>query len=142
MSKDNFNCVDIAPPISEFIDFRVKCGWGKLSPEAAQKTLEAGLANTSIYDGDKIIGFGRVIGDGAVYFYIQDLIVSHHYQGLGLGTVIMKRLIEQISKMALPGASIGLMSALDKEEFYKQFGFKSRPSAEYGAGMTLLLDDS
>ena len=68
MPKDNFNCVNIAPPISEFIDFRAKCGWGTLSIEAAKKTLDASIANATIYDGDKVVGFGRIIGDAQFIF--------------------------------------------------------------------------
>lgn len=140
MSEKKFKFLNVTPPVSEFIDFRAKCGWGTISLETAQKTLDAGIANTTVYDGDKVVGFGRIIGDGAIYFYVQDLIVSSHYRGGGIGVVIMKHLVEQVRKIALPGASIGLMSALDKEEFYKQFGFASRPNTKYGAGMTLLLD--
>ena len=140
MFEKKFKFLNVVPPVSEFIDFRAKCGWGTISLETAQKTLDAGISNTTVYDGDKVVGFGRVIGDGAIYFYVQDLIVSDNYRGHGLGVQIMIRLIEQVRKIALPGASIGLMSALDKEEFYKQFGFACRPNSKYGAGMTLLLD--
>ncbi|MDB2438579.1 GNAT family N-acetyltransferase [Hellea sp.] len=80
-------------------------------------------------------------GDGALYFYVQDLIVDVGYRGRGLGAIIMKRLIEEIRNMASPGASIGLMSALEKEEFYKQLGFASRPSSKYGAGMTMIVNE-
>lgn len=140
MSKLNIKLVNTAPPLSEFIEFRANCGWGRLSPKVAKKTLEGGLVNITAFDQNNVAGFGRIIGDGAIYFYVQDLIVGDPYRGKGLGADIMNQLIDQVRRIASPGASLGLMSVLDKEEFYKQFGFAARPSSNYGAGMTLLLD--
>ena len=140
MSKPYIKLVNIAPPLSEFIEFRANCGWGRLTPATAKKTLEGGIVNTTAFDQNNVAGFGRIIGDGAIYFYVQDLIVGDTYRGQGLGVEILSQLIDQVRNIASPGASLGLMSALDKEEFYKQFGFACRPNSNYGAGMTLLLD--
>jgi len=126
-----------APPISEYIEFREKCGWGSLPHDTAQKTLEAGIVGVTAFDGKKVADFGRVVGDNAIYFYIQDLIVDEPYRGQGLGVEIMKQLISQIRDIASPGACIGLMSAKDSDEFYKQFGFIARPNDKFGAGMIL-----
>jgi len=107
----------------------------------AKKTLAAGILNITAYDTDNVAGFGRVVGYGAIYFYIQDFIAHEDYRGFGLGTEMLQVLITQIQAIAASGAAIGLMSAINKEEFYHKFGFKSRPSNEYGAGMTLLTTD-
>lgn len=141
MSEVEFKILDTAPPILEFIEFREKCGWGTLDTRTAKKTLAAGIANVTAYEHDKVVGFGRAVGDGAIYFYIQDLIVSDHYQGQNLGSHMLIRLISQIKNIADPGASIGLMSANNKEPFYEKAGFTRRPNQTFGAGMTLLLDD-
>ena len=140
MSKNNIVLSNIEPPISEFIDFRAKCGWGTLSRKTAKRTLEAGIANTTAFNQNKVVGFGRIVGDGAIYFYVQDLIVSENFRGSGLGGDIMVHLINQVQEIALPGASIGLMSVVNKEGFYEKFGFTLRPNQNYGSGMTLLLD--
>lgn len=140
MFDKNFEFINVAPPISEFINLRAQCGWGVISRETATKTLDAGIASTTVYAGDNVAGFGRVIGDGAIYFYVQDLIVNPQYRGSGLGTAIMKQLIGRVREIAMPGASLGLMSAINKEEFYEQLGFISRPNQHYGAGMTLILE--
>jgi len=125
------------PPIKEFIEFREKCGWGSLSREAAKKTLEAGVIDITVYDVEKVVGFGRVIGDGCIYFYIQDLIVDEAYRGQGLGFEMMKQLIRQIHIIASSGASIGLMSAKGIDVFYEKLGFIARPNERFGAGMIL-----
>ena len=45
---------------------------------------------------DTVIALGRVIGDGAFYFYVQDVVVLPEHQGNGIGTVIVESLIEQV----------------------------------------------
>ena len=55
-----------------------------------------------------------------------------------IATAIIEELIDLILKRAAPGASIGLMSALGKEDFYRKFGFIGRPEEgrDLGAGMS------
>ena len=118
---------------------RATCGWGRLDEGAAKNSLGAGLINICAYDEDGLIGFGRVIGDGAIYFYIQDLIVKEQYQGQGIGREILKYLIQETKKIASSGAIIGLMSAHGKESFYQNEGLILRPNNQYGAGMILNL---
>lgn len=130
---------NVAPPVDEFISLRERCGWGNLSIEVAEKTLAAGLVNVTVFEVSKTIGFGRVIGDGVIYFYVQDLIVREGYQGMGIGTKMLESLVEQTVKIAAPGAAIGLMSTKGKEGFYEKFGFTRRPNDEFGSGMTHIL---
>ena len=128
-----------APPLSDFIAFRANEGWGEISQETAEASLSASLVNVCAFEGERLAGFGRVVGDGHLYFYIQDLIVAPTYRGRGVGKQIMERLIEEIKNRATSGAMIGLMSAHGKEAFYKKFGFIVRPNDVFGAGMIRLL---
>jgi len=59
------------------------------------------------------------------------------YQGRGIGSEIVKTLIEYVKKNSLPQTEIllCLMSAKGKEGFYEKSGFKSRPNEFEGAGM-------
>lgn len=139
MPDCTFTILRELPQSKDFIDFRARCGWGRLADDAAQKTLKAGLVNVSVYDNDKMVGFGRVIGDGAIYFYVQDLIVDEAYRGQGLGALVMETLLNGVRNIASPGAVIGLMSAKGVDDFYKPFGFVVRPNEKFGAGMILEL---
>src|SRR5574341_1232765 len=46
------------------------------------------------YDGEQLVGFGRVLTDGVLHAMIYDMIVHTDYQGHGIGTQILQRLIE------------------------------------------------
>ncbi|NVJ97966.1 MAG: GNAT family N-acetyltransferase [Alphaproteobacteria bacterium] len=127
------------PSADDFIRFRADCGWGELDETVAAKSLAAGLVNVSCFAGDTLVGFGRAVGDGVLYFYLQDIIVHPDWRGKSIGKTIVNALMDEIRKVAPKGATVGLMAADGKEAFYEQFGFKSRPAEGYGAGMTLFL---
>ncbi len=127
------------PPLVDFIAWRAAEGWGEISEETARATLAGGLINVCAYEGERLTGFGRVVGDGVLYFYIQDLIIAPSHRGKGYGKMIMTCLLDEIKVQAAPGAMIGLMAARDKEAFYEGFGFIARPNDIYGAGMIQIL---
>ncbi len=130
---------DVPPSIEEFVSFRADCGWGTIETATASKALNGSLFVRSIYADGTLVGFGRVVGDGALNFYIQDLIVKEEFRSKGLGTEIMTSLMDGIVALAQPGATIGLMAAYGKEHFYETFGFVKRPNNLYGAGMTVTI---
>ena len=82
--------------------------------------------------GNKVIGCGRIAGDGGLYFYVQDVIIQPGYQRHGLGTLVMGKLMDYLNRTATQGAFIGLMSAPGLEEFYGRFGFTSYPDDSPG----------
>lgn len=128
------------PPLpKDFIRLRAGEGWGEISKEVARAALASGLINICAHKDNELAGFGRVIGDGVLYFYVQDLIVAPPFRAQGLGTELIRRLLAEIKIHAASGATIGLMAARDKEGFYERFGFTARPNKAYGAGMIQVL---
>lgn len=123
--------------IEEFIEMRKCTGWGY--PE--EKSIGIGLKNTlfsvCVELNDEIIGYGRLIGDGAFTFYIQDVIVKPKYQGKGIGSRIIDEILSYIRETYTDDNMVCLMSAKGKEAFYKKFGFIERPNENYGPGMIL-----
>lgn len=66
-----------APPLPEdFVRLRAECGWGEISLEAAKNALSRSVIDLSCFDGGDLVGMGRVVGDGVLYFYLQDIIVK------------------------------------------------------------------
>ncbi|MCL2372195.1 MAG: GNAT family N-acetyltransferase [Defluviitaleaceae bacterium] len=127
----------------DFIRLRESAGWGN---PLLEHQVAAGLENSlitveAICDG-QVVGMGRLVGDGFTIFYIQDVIVLPKFQGHGVGTTIMQRLIAHISDSALPGTRVatGLFSVKGKEGFYKKFGFCARPDDTGGAGMLMRVE--
>ena len=106
--------------------------WFQLDDEVVRESLENDLFALTAYDGDKLVGMGRVVGDGAIYFYIQDIIVIPEYQGRGVGSIIMESIEAYLDSVAYNNSFIGLMAAEGVAEFYHRFGYKERPADKPG----------
>jgi len=126
----------LPPTAGEFVELRAACGWGAVEMAVAERALAAGLVNVVARDGGRLAGFGRVVGDGVLYFYVQDVIVHPDFRGRGVGRLIVELMLAEVLKRAPVGATIGLMAAEGKEGFYEKFGFTRRPTDRLGAGMT------
>jgi ribosomal protein S18 acetylase RimI-like enzyme len=50
------------------------------------------------YIKNDVIGFRRVIGDGGIYLYIQDVIVLLEFQRQGIGKCIMDAIMGYLKK--------------------------------------------
>jgi ribosomal protein S18 acetylase RimI-like enzyme len=73
-----------------------------------------------------VIGHGRVVGDGGLYFHIQDVIVLPEYQGHGVGRAMMDAIMAYLGRAAKASAFIGLTAAGGKAGFYRRYGFNER----------------
>ena len=120
------------PTPIEYDKIRNTTAWDKLDLVTIEKGLEKTLFSVCLYDIDKLIGVGRIVGDGSIYFYIQDIIVIPEYQGKGLGKIIMNEVMQYLDDNANHNSFIGLMAAEGVEKFYHKFGFKTRPTSSPG----------
>jgi len=121
--------------IDEFLSLRSKIGWEELDFNLAQTSVNNSLFHVIVRDKPKLIGMGRIVGDGAMYFYIQDVIVDPCYQGSGVGSALMEHIENYLLISAKKGSTIGLLAAKGKEAFYIRYGYMLRPSNTLGNGM-------
>lgn len=135
MKSDHYTTAFERPSVEEFSALRKKIGWGEIDALMAKNSLNNSLFHVVIRDNDKLIAMGRVVGDGSMYFYVQDVIVDLEYQGVGLGKMVMDHIEHYLLKAANKGATIGLLAAKGKEEFYTRFGYQHRPNEALGHGM-------
>lgn len=110
--------------------------------EQIEQALKKGLFSVVAKDNGKIIGMGRLVGDGVMYCYIQDVRVLPQYQNKGIGKAIVSKLIDYARQNGISSTSIsiGLMSAKGKESFYEELGFIKQPSNNIGSGMIMDID--
>jgi ribosomal protein S18 acetylase RimI-like enzyme len=120
------------PTVSDYNRLRVVVGWSEQSPEAVAEGLPRSLYSLCVYRDQELVGYGRIVGDGGVYFYIQDIIVLPEHQGQGLGHEIMSGVMAYLAERAYPGSFIGLMAAKGVTGFYERYGFAERPPGRPG----------
>jgi len=128
--------VEKLPSSDEYNQLRAAVGWGVYEPTVIEKALPRSLYCVCAYDHAVIVGMARIIGDGGLVYYVQDVIVKPEYQGLGIGTALMDRVMAYIRTHASHNSIIGLMSARGKERFYERYGFVARDRG-LGSGMTM-----
>ena len=117
--------VDNILQAEDFVRLRIEAGLVEIPVEHARKALQNGLLNVSaIYNGE-LVGMGRLVGDGAMYWYLQEIIILPNFQRKGIGTMIVNHLIDYAKANSITGkfTTIGGVSAKGKEPFYKKMGF-------------------
>jgi GNAT superfamily N-acetyltransferase len=94
--------------------------WAKGIPEGTvAKSLEHSLC-FALLDGDRQVGFARVISDYATFAYLGDVFILPEYRGKGLA----KWLVEcVVSHPELQGLRRWILATRDAHGLYQQFGF-------------------
>ena len=112
--------------VEQINNLRSSVGWcTKRGAEKWQEILGKSSFVYSIWDGDSLVGLGRIVEDG-IMCMIYDLTVHKDYQGRGIGKKIMKKLLAQTKGKGY--SSISLFAWEENKEFlipfYEKFGFK------------------
>jgi ribosomal protein S18 acetylase RimI-like enzyme len=97
-------------------------GWGHAFVWARlPQSLEGSLWGVVALAEDEVVGMGRVVGDGVMYFYIQDVAVLPSHQGQGVGNAVMRALLDRIEPLA--PAFVGLFATDAAMPLYQRLGF-------------------
>lgn len=116
-------------------------GWEPPSLHQIKCALAGSLRTFSAYDSEEVAGMARLLGDGAMSYYIKDFAVRPDCQRKGIGRTLLHCIEASILRDLEPGwaVSLELISAKGREGFYEKLGFETRPSAWDGAGMFKML---
>jgi GNAT superfamily N-acetyltransferase len=137
MAKISYVGRSIMP--QEFMAIREELGLPSVSFAQAARALRDDLFDVIVLlDGETPVGCCRVIGDGALTFYVQDLLVVPKMQRKGIGSKVIELVLGHLGSLAPPGALIGLMAAPGTEGFFAKRGFVSRPADAPGMQLTSL----
>ena len=100
-------------------------GWWKEEYDASElpHLVHASFVFTVAIDNStgKAIGMGRAISDGISDAYLQDLVVLPEYRGLGVGTGIIKVLVDTCIARGITW--IALIAEPGTDNFYLPNGF-------------------
>jgi GNAT superfamily N-acetyltransferase len=128
------------PSAAELRALNAAVGWTDLpaDDDAVARGLAASLFGVVVTMAGALVAAGRVVGDGGVYFYVQDVIVVPDHQRHGVGDLVIAAIWEYLREHAPTGATIGLMAAEGRAGFYERWGFTARPNS--APGMQLAWD--
>jgi len=118
--------------VDEYQGLRGTTDWFTIEDRVVEKSVENDLFSVCILDKNELVGMGRIVGDGAIYFYIQDVIVIPEFQGRGIGRLIMKEIEKYLKENAFNNSFIGLMAADGVKEFYHKYEYAEREKSKPG----------
>jgi GNAT superfamily N-acetyltransferase len=139
---NSIHIIDRTPTVDEHRALFEAVGWKLYAPEAAERALQNSLFGVVAFDGETLIGMGRIVGDGGKFFYIQDFAVLPAYQGQGVGKQMMARLMDYIKANAPHEPFVGLFATGVAIPFYQQFGFEPHLDALTGMWTVLPVDNT
>ena len=125
--------VDGAPSADAYRDLRRRAGLSPVSASQAAASVAGSWAACHVVLDGRVIGMGRVIGDGGWYFHIIDMAVVPEHQRKGIGDEILTHLLDRIRTDAPPNAFVTLLADPPGRRLYKRHGF--RESAPHSIGM-------
>ncbi len=103
-------------------------GWDAYTdhPGVLKKGFESSLLCLAAYEGDRLIGLLRIVGDGQTIVLIQDILVYPEYQHQGVGTLLMKAALERFDHVR----QVQLITDTTPKTmaFYESLGFKDLES--------------
>lgn len=101
--------------------FLQKSYWAnKRTLEAIKKSIEYSLP-FGIFDGDRQVGFARVITDYSTFAWIADVFIDEDYRGQGLSKWLMESML---AHPELQDLRRWVLATKDAHALYSQFGFK------------------
>ena len=100
-------------------------GWTNYThqSEMLEQALSHSLAIYVALDGDAVVGLIRLVGDGFLSVFVQDLIVLPSYQRQGIGRSLMKEALEDYKD----AYQVQLVTEQTEKNvgFYRSLGFEA-----------------
>ena len=96
------------------------------SVETIRRSIEHSLA-FGVYEGERQVGFCRVITDYATFAWLADVFVVEAYRGRGLAVWLVETVI---SHPELQGLKRWLLATKDAHGLYAKYGFEPLPEVD------------
>lgn len=83
------NCLDA----ETFRSLTESAGWGKPPVEQVETALAHSFVTVCAYENGQAVGMARMLGDGALSYFVKDVVVRPDCQQRGIGRQLMEELM-------------------------------------------------
>jgi GNAT superfamily N-acetyltransferase len=90
------------------------------SRETIERLVRRSTRVVAAYDGDRLVGFARVVSDRSNFAWLGDVFVVESHRGRGIGTEIVREAVEHEPERDL----VWYLSTRDAGGLYARFGFR------------------
>lgn len=121
-----------APEAQDYVSLRLRSGMGNKDLKRSQIALMNSLFTVSLYDKEKLIGFGRVVGDGGITYVVSDIMVDKEYQRKGYAEQIMEAIDNYFEENTYEDSYICLIANHPADLLYHKHQFEYLPEDRCG----------
>ena len=107
--------------------------WAQGRSRAAVETSIANSLCFGLYQGDRQVGFARIVTDFANFGWLCDLFVDNELRGQGLGKWLVQTVLNHPDVARIRGL---MLATRDAHELYRRYGFEIVGSPERFMGKT------
>lgn len=120
---------DRVPLPHQYNTLRKKVGWKPVDEKFVITAFRNSLLTFTAFEDKQFVGMARLVGDGALYLYLQDVIVDPEFQNKGIGRKILEEIQSELKILTSlsPDCFIGLMADPSLFTFYEKFGYAENP---------------
>lgn len=108
----------------EILGLYASVGWTAYTgcPEALRKGFENSMLTLAAYEGERLTGLIRAVGDGYTIVFVQDILVHPKYQRKGIGTLLLQAVLDRYSHVRQ--IELTTDHTAKTIAFYKSMGFR------------------
>ncbi len=119
------------PTVEEYAELRRAVDWRVPAHHDIERALAGTYAGVCADAQDGLKGMGRLISDGAFYWYIVDVVVRPEHQSKGVARALMSALEALVAEHSATGVA-NLIASPDVVPFYKRLGYEDSGSQFMG----------
>lgn len=124
------------PPLAEYEAMVRLMGWESFTNfDNLSAVLERAACTVVARLDGKFIGMAILTCDGAGTYYVRDVMVHPDHQAKGIGTQMMRTLVEHFHATAPEKSMVFLLTGRSRTKFYEQFGFVGSDRGLWGMSM-------
>lgn len=114
-----------APDVDQTRKLCEAVGWSPAINSAIETQIKSAVHSVIAVDteNNEVVGCAFLLGDNKTTYYVKDVIVHPQWQCKGIGTAMMKNLMDWLDQNGARNATVGLFTGDHLTRFYRQFGF-------------------
>ena len=109
---------------TEILPLYASVGWTAYTaqPEKLKEGFACSLLTLAAYEQEQLVGLIRTVGDGHTVVFIQDLLVLPSRQRQGIGTMLMKSVLQRFTHVRQ--IELATDDTPQTVAFYESLGFR------------------
>jgi len=107
----------------EILPLYESVGWTAYTadPDALEKGFKNSLLTLAAYEGEKLLGIVRCVGDGETIVFVHDILVYPEYQRCGIGSALLRCVLDKYN--AVRQIELCTDNSPETIAFYRALGF-------------------